>query len=375
MNRLALFFLILYPAKKFIRKTFKDKELIGKGMAMTNKNIRNSLMITAFFNTGIALVLTYMVLEDARLADVFIISQFIGLSICAFVSGSLTILGERGIFPTTLGILAGLSLGILLGSLLSWGYMHHIRGMEIGFFLRDVFWSVLVFGVVFGVPIIYFFVSREQLQESENRVREEKIKRLTLEKEAAMTSLRLLQAQIEPHFLFNTLANVISLFEVDRSKAGQMLIHLNHYLRISLDRTRKEMITLDKELELVRHYLDIFKIRMGDRLAYEIRDHSQGICVPFPPLIIQPLVENAIKYGIEPEIEGGTIFIECKIENQRLSIVVADTGKGIDPNLNQAGIGINNVSQRLEAIYGNQAALTLKENSPQGLTACIEVPI
>jgi len=342
---------------------------------MTNKNIRNSFIITAFFNTGIALVLTYMVLKTARIVDVFIISQFIGLSICAFVSSSRESLGEQGVFPATLVILVRLGLGILLGSLLSWAYMHHIRDMEIGFFLKDVFWSVLVFGVVFGVPIIYFFVSREQLQKSENRVREEKIKRLTLEKEAAMTSLRLLQAQIEPHFLFNTLANVISLFEVDTTKARQMLIHLNHYLRISLDRTRKEMITLDKELGLVRHYLDIFKIRMGDRLSFEIQDHTQGICVPFPPLIIQPLVENAIKYGIEPEIEGGTIFIECTIENQRLSIVVADTGKGIDPNLNQTGIGINNISQRLEAIYGNQAALTLKTNFPQGLTACIEVPI
>jgi sensor histidine kinase YesM len=341
---------------------------------MTNKNIRNSLIITAFFNTGIALVLYYLVMKDARLTDLFIISQFIGLSICAFVSGTLEILGEQGLFKATLGILLGLGLGILLGSLLSWAYMHHIRGMEIGFFLKDVFWSVLVFGVIFGVPIIYFFVSREQLQKSENRVREEKIKRLTLEKEAAMTSLRLLQAQIEPHFLFNTLANVISLFEVDTTKARQMLINLNHYLRISLERTRREMITLDKELALVRHYLDIFKIRMGDRLAYEIRDHTKGICVPFPPLIIQPLVENAIKYGIEPGVAGGRILIESRIENQRLYIIVADTGRGIDP-MGKTGIGINNVSQRLEAIYGNKAALRLTTNSPQGLTACIEVPL
>lgn len=342
---------------------------------MTNKNILNSLIITAFFNTGIALVLYYLVMTDSRLTDLFIISQFIGLSICAFVTGTLETLGEQGRFKTTVRILLGLGLGIFLGSLLSWAYMHYIRGMGIGYFLKDIFWSTLAFGVIFGVPIIYFFVSREQLQKSENQVREEKIKRLTLEKEAAMTSLRLLQAQIEPHFLFNTLANVISLFEVDTTKAKQMLINLNHYLRISLERTRREMITLDKELALVRHYLDIFKIRMGDRLSFEIRDHTEGICVPFPPLIIQPLVENAIKYAIEPGVAGGSILIESRIENQRLYIIVSDTGRGIDPVSGKAGIGINNVSQRLEAIYGNKAALRLTTDSPQGLTACIEVPL
>ena len=123
------------------------------------------------------------------------------------------------------------------------------------------------------------------------------------------------------------------------------------------------------------NYLDIFKIRMGDRLAYEIQDHTEGICIPFPPLIIQPLVENAIKYAIEPGVEGGKIFIECKMENQRLYITVTDTGNGIDLVLDKAGIGINNVSLRLEAIYGNRAALTLTTNSPQGLAACIEVPL
>lgn len=128
-----------------------------------------------------------------------------------------------------------------------------------------------------------------------------------MEKEAAMTSLRLLQAQIEPHFLFNTLSNVISLFDIDIEKARQMLININEYLRICLQRTRQEMITLTEELDLVRQYLEIFKIRMGKRLNYEINDRTSIVDLPFPPLIIQPLVENSIKYGLEPQLDGGTI--------------------------------------------------------------------
>ena len=222
---------------------------------MAKKDTLKTFIITAFFNTGIALLLTYMVLDQTRLPDIFFISQFIGLSICAFVSMAMKIPAKQGAFWMTTGILAGLVLGILFGSLLSWVYMHQVRSMDTGYFFEDVLLNILVFGVIFGGPIIYFFVSREKIQESENRIQEEKIKRLTLEKEASMTSLRLLQAQIEPHFLFNTLANVISLFEVDTAKARQMLINLNQYLRISLVRTRQEMITLDKELELVRQYL------------------------------------------------------------------------------------------------------------------------
>ncbi len=122
---------------------------------------------------------------------------------------------------------------------------------------------------MFGIPITYFFSARERQLASEQQIREEKIRRLKMEKESAMTSLRLLQAQIEPHFLFNTLSNVISLMVSDVDRARQMLMDLNEYLRISLDRTRQEMVTLSRELDLVRRYLNIFKIRMGSRLRIQ----------------------------------------------------------------------------------------------------------
>jgi len=287
-----------------------------------------------------------------------------GLSICFFVYTGIFI-SEKKLKKWMGGcIAAGMIIGIIVGGLLSWGYISFFQEFSAGYYYKQVFLKIAVFGIVFGIPIIYFFTAREKLIESENQIQNEKINRLSIEKEAAMTTLRLLQAQIEPHFLFNTLSNVISLFDIDVDKAKQMLIDVNEYLRISLTRTRQEMVTLSQELDLVRQYLDIFKIRMGKRLAYEIKDKTGRHDLLFPLLIVQPLVKNAIKYGLEPKVEGGKITIDCRIEEDVLSIEICDTGNGLDENANQAGIGINNISQRLESIYGTKAGLTLTQNHP-----------
>ncbi len=342
---------------------------------LTKKDAVRSLLITMVFNTLIALVLTYVVMDKNDFFDVFMVSQFIGLSICTFVTGAVRLFSDNSMKRAALGVLAGLTAGVFFGSVLSWGYMVLVHDMNFAYFIKDVFLYIFVFGFVFGIPIVYFFSSWEKIQESEKMIQSEKIKRLTMEKQAAMTTLRLLQAQIEPHFLFNTLSNVITLFDIDVEKAKKMLIDLNEYLRISLQRTRQEMITLDQELSFVRQYLDIFKIRMGKRLSYTINDNTGKKDIPFPPLIIQPLVENSIKYGLEPKVDGGTITIDCQIEAKRLIISVIDTGMGLDKDADKAGIGIDNVSRRLANIYDKKAGLILKENSPTGLTAIIEVPL
>lgn len=333
------------------------------------------MAITALFDTGIALVLHFMVIEGSTFPEVFFISQFTGLSICSFVHLGMWISQHKlngWIGPCIAG---GLMTGIAVGGILSWGFVFFFHDPSIPHYYSSVFPHIAVFGFVFGVPIIYFFMSREQLAASEQKVQDEKIRRLTMEKEAAMTSLQLLQAQIEPHFLFNTLSNVIMLLELDTDKAKKMLIDVNEYLRISLDRTRQETITLSQELDLVRRYLEIFKIRMGKRLSYEINDRTGRSDFMFPPLIIQPLVENAVKYGLEPKVKGGQIVIDCRLEDSQVVIEVSDTGCGLDESANQAGIGINNVSQRLASVYGEKAGLTLMPNNPCGLKATIKVPV
>ncbi len=343
--------------------------------AILSKETLKTILITAIFDTLIAAVIYNMVLTEQNFFDVFVISQCMGLSICfcitAGTGSDMTLKTKR----SAAGIMGGLAAGIFLGSVLAFGYLFLVYRINPGYFFKNAFSYVFIFGLVFGVPIIYFFSSRERIIESEKLVAQEKIKRLTIEKEAAMTSLRLLQAQIEPHFLFNTLSNIISLFDINVEKARQMLADLNEYLRISLQRTRQEMITLSEELDLVRQYLDIFKIRMGERLTYEIRDRTGIPDLPFVPLIIQPLVENSIKYGIEPKTAGGKITIDCFIEENMLEIHIKDTGRGLDEDANQAGIGINNVSRRLEYIYGEKAGLSLTENHPSGISARIRIPL
>ena len=131
-----------------------------------------------------------------------------------------------------------------------------------------------------------------------------------------------------------------------------MLLDLNEYLRISLQITREDTITLDQELSLISRYLGIFKVRMGKRLSYEIEQIGDCSQICFPPMIIQPLVENAIKYGIEPKKEGGRIDIKCEIEQNHLKITISDTGIGMGQMNDFMGIGLNNISSRLENIYG-----------------------
>jgi len=207
----------------------------------------------------------------------------------------------------------------------------------------------------------------------EAQIREERLKRVTTQKQAAETRLRLLQAQIEPHFLFNTLSNIVSLIETDVEKGKSMLIDLTQYLRAALSKTRSDRVTLGQELELIKAYMQIYKVRMGDRLKFTVAIPDTLEEIKFPPMLIQPLVENSIKHGLEPKIEGGEITISACRTNQSVQIRIADTGLGL-ANMSEKGMGLTNISQRLESIYGNRGLLILEENEPQGLTAIIEVP-
>jgi sensor histidine kinase YesM len=133
------------------------------------------------------------------------------------------------------------------------------------------------------------------------------------------------------------------------------------------------MTTLDQEITLIRQYLEIFKVRMGKRLTYEIEKTGDCSQISFPPMIIQPLVENAIKYGLEPKEDGGHIIVKCKTDQNHLKITVSDTGIGVDKVNDMMGIGLNNINGRLENIFGDRAILTLTNNKPSGLKVTIEV--
>ena len=227
--------------------------------------------------------------------------------------------------------------------------------------------------IAFGSAVSYFFYAKSRLRASKEVIQQERIKRLSSEKEALEANLRLLQAQIEPHFLFNTLSNILSLIDTDPADGKSMLVDLIHYLRTSLSRTFPDPITLDQEIDMIKAYLNIQKIRMGERLHFKIELPDAVRQHPFPPMLLQPLVENAVKHGLEPKMEGGEIMIKVGEEDEVIRIEISDDGQGFS-SFNKTGVGIGNVRERIKLLYGGKGRLIVEENKPNGVRAVIEVP-
>ncbi len=198
--------------------------------------------------------------------------------------------------------------------------------------------------------------------------------RLQLDRELDNAHLQLLQAQVEPHFLFNTLANLRRLVRTEPVAAQAMLGDLLRYLAEALPRLRDERSTLVREVTLVRAYLALHQVRMGPRLKFAINLPDELADLPVPPMVLLTLVENAIKHGIGPQVEGGDVRVEAQGQhNGELMLIVADTGCGLIAG-SGPGSGLANLRARLKALYGDAAALTLNTNEPRGVTATVVLP-
>jgi LytS/YehU family sensor histidine kinase len=197
----------------------------------------------------------------------------------------------------------------------------------------------------------------------------------SLKRQLVEARLKMMQAQVEPHFLFNTLASVDYLIETDPGTASKMQKNLIQYLRSALPQMREGSTTLGKEVQLCRAFLEILKFRMEDRLQYTVIVPQGLQSAQFPPMMLQSLVENSIKHGLEPKPEGGSLTISADIANGKLRVTVADTGLGFavaeQPG---TGVGLANVRERLAALYGGTARLSIEANSPSGTIVTIEVP-
>jgi len=195
------------------------------------------------------------------------------------------------------------------------------------------------------------------------------------EKELTVARLNLLHAQVEPHFLYNTLASAQVLTRSDPARADAMLGNLIQYLRHSLPRTEDAPSTLGEELERARAYLDILAIRMGPRLALQVDVPETLRKLVFPPMMLQTLVENAIKHGLEPKPGGGTVWILARPVDGVVAVTVADDGRGFSAEGGGTGIGLRNVRERLRLAYGNAASFAIVANFPSGVAATITVPL
>jgi len=211
------------------------------------------------------------------------------------------------------------------------------------------------------------------------RLEAQQVRESATEKELTVARLNLLHAQVEPHFLYNTLASAQLLTRSDPARADAMLGNLILYLRHSLPRCADAPSTLGDELERARAYLDILAIRMGPRLALQVDVPDALLGLAFPPMMLQTLVENAIKHGLEPKPGGGTVWILARVQatpqGHAAAVTVADDGRGFSTDGAGTGVGLRNVRERLRLAYGQRASFAIVANFPHGVAATITVPL
>jgi len=223
-------------------------------------------------------------------------------------------------------------------------------------------------------------VRKVALADAKVRTAEDAAGREAMERQLVQARLQVLQAQVEPHFLFNTLAAVDYLIETDAPRASQMQKALITYLRGALPQMRQESSTLGREMRLVRSYLELIKMRIEDRLDLQYEVPAELETAEFPPMMLQSLVENAIKHGIEPKPEGGRVTVAARTQKGQLVVEVRDTGVGVvdldklEAPTSGTGIGLQNIRERLGMLYGGKAHLSLMSDSGTGTTVRIAVP-
>jgi sensor histidine kinase YesM len=231
--------------------------------------------------------------------------------------------------------------------------------------------SILIAGILIAI-----FVPRERAARAQALAAREEARANAAEKEATLARMHLLEAQVEPHFLYNTLAHVVSLVDADPALAKRMLHRLIELLRATAASAQDE-VTLGREADLVRAYLDLIAMRMGPRLAWSLDVPPDLAGVAVPPMLLQPVVENAIKHGLEPKMEGGRVDVRARREDGKLVLTVTDTGLGVASTrrADSTGLGLANLRARLTATFGGDAALKLGDHAPAGTEATIVIPL
>ncbi len=224
------------------------------------------------------------------------------------------------------------------------------------------------------VLIVAACVYRSSARSATESFLQKQIEGAALDANVKRARLQLLRAQIEPHFLFNTLATVRALARTDRGAAVAMIDHLMRYLSEALPKLRQEECSLAEELQLIDAYLRIHQIRMGSRMSYELRIPPTLFERRIPTMILLTLVENAVKHGINPAVDGGRISVSALQEQGALVLRVSDSGQGMAAT-DGHGMGLANIRRRLTILYGDDAVLTLSRPAARGVTASVSIPL
>ncbi len=261
----------------------------------------------------------------------------------------------------TLGAMLGPLIVQLLGTGGSFSAFVGSRPLVHGYFM--VFFSAATAGSLMALGSLY----RERDAQARAEALQFALERETLERQAIDARLHLLTAQIEPHFLLNTLANVQTLVETGSPQAVPVFRSLIAYLRGAMQQLQQESATLADEERLVRSYLEIMAMRMPDRLTYSVDIAPELKALRFPPMALLTLVENAVRHGIDPGCDGGAIHVTAQpVGEYGICISVSDTGVGMAETAS-VGNGLSNLQERMQAMYGKDAVMELSEQAPQGL--------
>lgn len=331
-------------------------------------------LITLVFCIGIALALT---LAGHGSWDIQLVySLAIGLPAWLVIELGRHGLGRNGGWPAGargwLVVAMGSASGLVLGTLIGDAYSGQPAP------LWDSPWlpSTLTITVLAASAISFFFRSRAQAQHLQ-------LQAAQAQRDAAQARLTLLQAQLEPHMLFNTLANLRVLIQSDPARATRMLDHLNAYLRATLGGSRATLHPLADEFARLDDYLQLIAVRMGPRLRYQLDLPAQLQPLPVPALLLQPLVENAIRHGLEPQVTGGLLQVQAQrlaTQPERLQLTVQDNGTGLTaptpsaPTQPGASFGLAQVRERLATLYGDQGTLELIAAPHGGTRAIVTFP-
>jgi len=325
----------------------------------------STLALILCINTGYAAILY---IEETRpFWHPFVTAQCMGLSIAYAVNAASPWEKTHPVWRLSLAVAIGSCVGLALIIL--------IKRYSFADITSDWhrFIGTLMGGFFNGLFIGLFFLLKFREARAQERILKAEADRNLLSRQAVEAELKLMQAQIEPHFLFNTLASVQFLTETDAPQAGKMLGHLIAYLRAALPQLRSGSTTLGQEADLAEAYLSIMQMRMGARLTYAIEVPAALRSHPFPPMLLMSVVENAVKHGIEPQAAGGSIRLMAERSGDSLTVVVADDGAGLGDKIGQ-GVGLSNLREHLKALYGERARFTLDSAGVHGARAAIAVP-
>ncbi|CAN7501383.1 histidine kinase [Variovorax paradoxus] len=340
------------------------------------ENVRGMLrhgLITVVFCCFIAAALAITQHGDWGAQMVYSLS--IGLISWLFIDvGRLLISGHREVLwpPGPWGYLlvaGGVAVGFLGGNAIGDAWTHQPL-LDFGNFTERKLATTIVITLTATVCMCFFFYSlgRSKYMRSQLDL---------AQRNATEARLKLLETQLEPHMLFNTLANLRVLITADPPRAVAMLDRLNNYLRMTLSGSRALSHPLSAEFERLADYLELMSVRMGERLRYtlDLPDELRG--TPVPPLLLQPLVENSIRHGLEPKVEGGAIDVRARQLDGRLIIEVSDTGVGLDAAQTSegSGFGLEQVRERLATVYGDHGRMSLAAGPSGGTLATLSFPL